>query len=73
MIHLQMRHAEPVRHDDSFGLIWLLIVCCLPTVAIGLVLVAAGGVSAGLLIPALTCGAMIGTLMFQTLREPPRQ
>ena len=47
-----------------------MIVCCLPVVVItGIVLVLAGGVNPGFLIPAIVCGAMIGMLMFVTLRD----
>jgi hypothetical protein len=42
----------------------LMCVYCLPTVAIAGGLIAAGGTRLGLLIPAITVGAMIGGMMF---------
>jgi hypothetical protein len=55
--------------DVSAGLVAL---CCLPImiIAVGCLIV---GVGVAFLIPALTCGAMIGMLTFVTLRENPRQ
>ncbi len=42
----------------------LIAVYCLPTVLIAGGLIAAGGTRLGLLIPAITCGVMIGGMMF---------
>jgi hypothetical protein len=42
----------------------LIVVYCLPTVLIAGGLIAAGGTRLGLLIPAITVGAMIGGMMF---------
>jgi hypothetical protein len=48
----------------------LMIVCCLPVVVISaIVLIIAGGVELGFLIPAIVCGAMIGMLMFVSIRD----
>jgi Flp pilus assembly protein TadB len=54
---------------DSTGLI---ILSCLPVMVIAVVMLAVGGVGLGFLIPAITCGAMIGMLTFVTVREKPR-
>jgi len=55
--------------DVSAGLVAL---SCLPIVviALGCLIV---GVGVAFLIPALTCGAMVGMLTFVTLREKPRE
>jgi uncharacterized membrane protein YkvI len=42
----------------------LIIAYCLPMVVIAVVLIAAGGTRLGLLIPAITIGAMIGVMLF---------
>lgn len=42
----------------------LIVVYCLPTVLIAGGLIAAGGTRLGLLIPAITVGAMIGVMLF---------
>ena len=42
----------------------LIAVYCLPTLLIAGGLIAAGGTRLGLLIPAITCGAMIGVMMW---------
>jgi hypothetical protein len=54
---------------DNTGLIVLSV---LPVMIIAVVLLAVGGVGVGFLIPAITCGAMIGMLTFVSLREKPR-
>jgi uncharacterized protein YqfA (UPF0365 family) len=51
--------------------IGLAALCCLPTVTIAALLIAAGAVSVGLLIPAIASGAMIGMLAFISIRERP--
>lgn len=55
--------------DVSAGLAAL---ACLPVavIALGCLIV---GVGVAFLIPALTCGVMIGMLTFVTLREKPRE
>ena len=55
---------------DNTGLI---ILSVLPVTIIAVALMAVGGVGVGFLIPAIACGAMIGTLTFVTLREKPRR
>lgn len=42
----------------------LIAVYCLPTLVIAGALIAAGGTRLGLLIPAITVGAMIGVMLF---------
>lgn len=64
-------HALPVtqasRHEEpSVG---LMAVCCLPMIAIAVLLILAGGTGAGFMIPAVVSGAMIGVMMYITLRE----
>jgi len=49
----------------------LVLVCCLPVVAIGAILFSAGGTRVGFLAPALVCGVMIGILMFVRAWEGP--
>ena len=57
-------------HPDAAA---LAIICCIPLALIAIVLLAAGGTRVGLLVPALTCGAMIGILMFLAFWDrPPR-
>jgi hypothetical protein len=46
-------------------------VCCIPTLVIAIVLLAAGGTKPGLMVPAIACGVMIGMLMFSSLRDRP--
>ncbi len=68
-------HPQTIRpaerpHPNLLG---LLIICCLPLAAIAVILFTAGGTSLGFLIPALTCGVMIGMLVFMYFWDsPPR-
>ena len=57
------------RNGVPSGIVPLAFVCCLPTVVIAVVLIVAGGTGPGFLIPAITCGAMIGMLMFQSMHD----
>lgn len=58
------------RGKPSASLDTLMIVCCIPPVVISaIVLTIAGGVELGFLIPAVVCGAMIGMLMFVSIRD----
>jgi uncharacterized membrane protein len=49
----------------------MIVVYCLPMVLIAGVLIAAGGTRLGLLIPAITVGAMIGVMLFIGRIEGP--
>ncbi len=60
---------KPAAKTDNGGLILL---SCLPVMVIAVVMLAVGGVGVAFLIPAVTCGAMIGTLTFVTVRDKPR-
>jgi hypothetical protein len=53
-------------HSQMAG---LAAICCVPMVVIAAVLVAAGGTSAGFLVPAIVAGAMIGVFMFTGATE----
>jgi len=65
------QHSQDVElranHDHSrgggHGHGWMMIVCCIPMLAIAIVLVAAGVVSAGFLFVALGCTAMMALMM----------
>lgn len=61
-------NRSPEAHPNFAALLFL---CCIPVAAIAAVLVAAGGTKTGLLVPALTLGAMIGILMFLAFWERP--
>lgn len=61
--------VEPAAKTDNTGLIAL---SCLPVMVIAVAMLAVGGVGVAFLIPAITCGAMIGTLTFVTVRDKPR-
>ena len=61
--------GEPSAKTDNTG---LMILSVLPVMIIAVALLVVGGVGVGFLIPAMTCGAMIGMLTFVTLREKPR-
>jgi hypothetical protein len=56
------------QHPNGGG---VFIISCIPLAAIIAILFAAGGTSAGLLIPAITCGVMIGMLVFMAFWEGP--
>jgi len=53
------------------NLLGLLVLCCLPVAAIAAVLFGAGGTSPGFLIPALTCGVVLGMLVFMAFWDRP--
>lgn len=57
------------QNSDNGG---LLILSALPVMIIALVMLAVGGVGIAFLIPAITCGAMIGMLTFVSLRDKAR-
>ena len=65
----QRKPGESSAKPDNTG---LMILSLLPVMVIAVVLLAVGGVGIAFLIPAITCGAMIGMLTFVTLREKPR-
>lgn len=70
----RMTQPHGIEHgpaDSHPNLAVLLIVCCLPLVAIAAVLVSAGGTRVGFLAPALVCGVMIGILMFMRAWDGP--
>lgn len=58
------RHVEDRGSGEPVHLAALALVCCLPVLVIAIVLLSAGGTRAGLLVPALGAGGMIGILMF---------
>lgn len=60
--------VEETRRPNAFG---VFLISCLPLVAICLILFASGGTRPGFLIPAITCGAVLGMLMFIAFREGP--
>lgn len=62
--HAVRQHAE----EPSVG---LMAVCCLPMIAIAIILIVAGGTGAGFMIPAVTSGAMIGVMLYISLRDKP--
>ncbi len=66
----QRKPTDSSPKPDNTG---LMILSVLPVMIIAVVLLAIGGVGVGFLIPAITCGAMIGMLTFVTLREKPRR
>jgi hypothetical protein len=47
---------------------WLMAACCLPMIALMVALVATGVVSAGFLVAAGACVAMMGLMMFVMMR-----
>jgi hypothetical protein len=53
------------------GAVGVFIVSCLPLAAICLILFAAGGTKPGFLIPAITCGVVLGMLVFMAFWEGP--
>ncbi len=71
MSQLDAPHGKQTPHQPAS--IGLILSCCLPTIVIALILIAAGGVRPGFLIPAVASGVMIGMLMYITLDEKRRQ
>jgi hypothetical protein len=60
---------EPKRPNE----VGVFIISCIPLAAIIAILFAAGGTSPGFLIPAITCGVVIGFLVFMAFWDgPPR-
>lgn len=55
--HEHARHCGHGRHG------WMMVVCCIPMLAVAISLVAAGVVSAGFLLVALGCTAMMALMM----------
>lgn len=55
-------------HPNLFG---LLVISCIPLAAIAAILFSAGGTGPGFLIPALTCGVVIGMLVFMAFWDGP--
>ena len=60
-------HQGPAAHDDHGpghgGHGWMMIACCIPMLLIAVVLVGTGVVSAGFLVFALACTAMMALMM----------
>lgn len=70
MSHIDVGHGGDRRSKTPLTVDVLMIVCCIPVVAItGIVLIIAGGIDLGFLLPAVVCGAMIGMLMFVSIRD----
>jgi hypothetical protein len=67
---VQSRAEDPQQVSRS-NTVGLAVVCCIPMLVIAVILLAAGGTKAGLMISAITAGAGIGMLMFVSLRERP--
>ena len=59
---------DEARRPNAFG---VFIISCFPLAAICLILFAAGGTSPGFLIPAITCGVVLGMLVFMAFRDGP--
>ncbi len=54
-------HGEPGRGHGGHG--WMMIACCIPMLAIAVVLVASGVASPGFLIIAVMCTVMMAAMM----------
>lgn len=50
-------------HGGKVGHSWMMIACCVPMLAIAILLVAAGAVSPGFLVVALACTALMALMM----------
>jgi hypothetical protein len=68
---LEGRRSGLKKSDDERVPGVMIVVYCLPMVLIAAVLIAAGGTRLGLLIPAITVGAMIGVMLFIGRIEGP--
>jgi hypothetical protein len=68
---LEGRRSGLKKSDDERVPAVMIVVYCLPMVLIAGVLIAAGGTRLGLLIPAITVGAMIGVMLFIGRIEGP--
>lgn len=55
------RHGSHAMGHSGHG--WMMLVCCIPMLAIAVALVATGTVSAGFLLVALACPAMMFVMM----------
>ena len=56
-------HHEPAQHEAHGGHSWGMIACCIPMLAIALLLVAIGAVSPGFLFVAVACTVMMALMM----------
>jgi hypothetical protein len=56
-------HAAEASHTGHSGHGWMMIACCIPMLAIAIVLVATGVASVGLLFAAVLCTAMMAMMM----------
>lgn len=61
--HQASPEAEHAGHPSGGGHSWVMIVCCIPMLAIALVLVATGVVSVAFLIFAVACTLMMALMM----------
>ncbi len=51
-------------HDAHSGHRWMMLICCIPMVAIVVLLIASGTAGSGALVWALGCVAMMAAMMF---------
>lgn len=63
-----MQRSSQTSHPNAVG---VFIISCLPLAAICVILFASGGTSPGFLIPAITCGVVIGMLVFMAFWDGP--
>ena len=68
MTRPSVREAEPDEwsshaHQRHGGHGWMMLACCVPMLVIAVILVATGVVSAGFLVLALACTAMMALMM----------
>ena len=63
MNHHAATDMQREEHEGHGRHSWLMIACCIPMLAIALALVAAGVVSAGFLVFAVACTAMMALMM----------
>jgi hypothetical protein len=71
--HIEMGRRKLERDAPPPGIDALMILSCVPVVAITAIVIAiSGGVEVGFLIPAIVCGAMVGMLMFVSIRDRSR-
>jgi len=56
-------HTDRGPHGGHGGHGWMMVACCIPMLAVALALVASGVVSAGFLLIALGCTAMMALMM----------
>ena len=70
MSHIDVGHSGAERGRRGPMVDGLMLVCCFPVVVISaIVLILAGGINLSFLIPAIVTGAMIGMLMFISIRD----